>query len=166
MRVAWMLWGLLLCGPASALTGVVTHVTDGDTLWVRPDGHAPVKVRLQGIDAPERCQAWGSQSQQALSARVLHQRVQVRTRARDDYQRTIGVVQLGGTDVAAQLVRDGHAWSQRYRRSLGPYAQQEAEARSARRGLFAAAAAMEPRQFRKTHGPCPPPPSLKPRSTR
>jgi micrococcal nuclease len=156
--MCWLwLCALLLCGPAFAfddvLKGVVTHVTDGDTLWVRPEGAAPVKVRLQGIDAPERCQPWGVQSREALRARVLHRPVTVRTRARDDYQRTIGVVELDGHDVAAQLVRDGHAWSQRYRRSLGPYAAQEAEARSARRGLFAAPA-VEPRQFRKAHGPC------------
>ncbi len=145
--------GLVACGPAHALSGVVTHVTDGDTLWVRPQGHAPVKVRVQGIDAPERCQAWGPQAREALAARVLHRQVQVRTRAKDDYHRTIGTVELDGQDVAAWLVREGHAWSQRYRRSLGPYAAEEAEARQLHRGLFAAAA-IEPRDFRKAHGPC------------
>lgn len=153
MKRVFALWGLLLCGSASALTGVVTHVSDGDTLWVRPEGAAPVKVRLQGIDAPERCQPWGPQARQALSERVLHQRVRVRTRARDEYHRNIGVVELNGVDVARALVREGHAWSQRYRRSLGAYADLEAEARRARRGLFAAPA-IEPRAFRKAHGPC------------
>ena len=144
----------LLCAPAHALSGVVTHVTDGDTLWVRPEGGAPVKVRVQGIDAPERCQAWGPQSREALAARVLRRHVQVRTRAKDDYHRTIGTVELDGQDVAAWLVREGHAWSQRYRRSLGPYAAEEAEARRLHRGLFAAPAVVEPRDFRKAHGPC------------
>ncbi|HEY0818338.1 MAG TPA: thermonuclease family protein, partial [Rhizobacter sp.] len=77
-----------------------------------------------------------------------------RTRARDDYARTIGVVEVDGEDVAAWLVREGHAWSQRYRRSLGPYAEQEADARRLRRGLFAEPDAREPREFRKAHGPC------------
>jgi micrococcal nuclease len=143
----------LVCTSAQALSGVVTHVTDGDTLWVRPEGGAPVKVRLQGIDAPERCQAWGPQARDALAARVLRRQVQVHTRAKDDYHRTIGTVELDGQDVAAWLVREGHAWSQRYRRSLGPYAGEEAEARRSQRGLFAAPA-IEPRAFRKTHGPC------------
>lgn len=140
--------------PAFALSGVVSHVTDGDTLWVRPEGGAPVKVRLQGIDAPERCQAWGPQAREALAARVLHRQVQVRVRAKDDYQRTIGVVELDGQDVAAWLVREGHAWSQRYRKSLGPYAVQEGEARAAGRGLFASSAAVLPGDFRRLHGPC------------
>lgn len=144
----------LACASAHALSGVVTHVTDGDTLWVRPEGGAPVKVRVQGIDAPERCQAWGLQSREALAARVLHRHVQVRTRARDAYHRTIGSVALDGHDVAAWMVREGHAWSQRWRRSPGPYAAEEAEARRFQRGLFAAPAVVEPRQFRKAHGPC------------
>lgn len=158
MRGLCLLWVLLLCsGTAQALSGVVTRVADGDTLWVRPAGGKPVKVRLQGIDAPERCQAWGEQARAALASRVLHQQVAVRTRAYDDYQRAISQVTLHGEDVAAWMVREGHAWSYRYRRSLGPYAEQEQQARAARRGLFAQAA-VEPRVFRKTHGPCGPRP--------
>ena len=158
MRALCLCLALLLgSGTAQALSGVVIRVTDGDTLWVRPAGGKPVKVRLQGIDAPERCQPWGEQARAALASRVLHQQVNVRTRAHDDYQRAIALVTLHGDDVAAWLVREGHAWSYRYRRSLGPYAQQEQQARAARRGLFAQAA-VEPRVFRKTHGPCGPGP--------
>lgn len=154
MRRLLAFLALLACASAHALSGVVTHVTDGDTLWVRPEGAAPVKVRMQGIDAPERCQAWGAQAREALEARVLHRQVHVRTRAKDAYRRTIGTVSLDGHDMAAWMVREGHAWSQRYRRGLGPYAAEEAEARRLLRGLFAAPAAIEPRQFRKAHGPC------------
>ena len=154
MRALCLVWALLLCsGAAQALSGVVTRVADGDTLWVRPADGKPIKVRLQGIDAPERCQPWGEQARAALAARVLHRQVAVRTRAYDDYRRAIAHVELNGEDVAAWMVREGHAWSYRYRRSLGPYAEQEQQARAARRGLFAQAA-IEPRVFRKTHGPC------------
>lgn len=158
--VGLFLAGLAQCGPAwcapvQSLSGVVTRVTDGDTLWVRPGDAAPVKVRLQGIDAPERCQAWGVEARQALAARVLHRQVEVHTRAYDDYHRAIGRLHLDGEDVAAWMVREGHAWSYRWRRSPGPYAAQETEARQARRGLFAAPEAVEPREFRKVHGPCP-----------
>ena len=109
MRALAVLFALLACAPAHALSGVVTHVTDGDTLWVRPEAGRPVKVRLQGIDAPERCQARGAQSREALAGRVLHRQVDVRTRAKDDYRRTIGTVTLDGHDVAAWMVREGHA---------------------------------------------------------
>ena len=69
--VLWVL-GLVLSGTAHALSGIVTHVTDGDTIWVRPDepNRKPVKLRLVGIDAPERCQAWGAQATAALTSQV------------------------------------------------------------------------------------------------
>ena len=145
---------------ASDFAGVVTRVSDGDTVWVRPDGERrlPVKLRLQGIDAPERCQAWGEQSSAALSARVLGQRVEVHSRARDDYGRLLVELRLqsGGADIGAWMVDRGHAWSNRYRHHPGPYATQEAQARAARRGLFQDPHAELPRQFRKRHGPCGP----------
>lgn len=151
-----LLVGLLLAwaGAAQAWSGVVTRVSDGDTLWVRPAEGKPVKVRLVGIDAPERCQAWGPQSRAALSARLLHQTVELDVRARDDYQRLLATVQLRDENINAWLVSQGHAWSAHYRKSLGPYAAEEQRARSERRGLFADSQAMNPREFRKTHGPC------------
>ena len=146
-----------LAGTASAVSfdGEVTRVADGDSLWVRPaSGGEPVALRLQGIDAPEGCQAHGAEARAALARRVLHQAVTVQTRARDDYQRSVARVRHRGEDVGAWLVREGHAWSMRYRRSAGPYAEQEAQARLARRGLWSQANPVEPRQFRRQHGRC------------
>jgi micrococcal nuclease len=139
-------------------TAIVTHVSDGDTLWVRPldagGKRRSIKLRLQGIDAPERCQAWGPQAQLALSDKVLHKEVRLQTRGRDDHERVLGNVWLGGEDVSAWMVNHGHAWSYRYRKSAGPYAVQEKQARHNKRGLFADPRAVEPRQFRKNNGPC------------
>jgi micrococcal nuclease len=142
---------------ARTLQGVVTHVTDGDTLWLQADDASspPMKLRLQGIDAPERCQAWGAEASAALASRVLRRHVQVHTQAHDTYGRTIGRVTLAGEDIAAWMVLQGHAWSYRYRRSPGPYAAEEQQARAARRGLFADTKAVEPRTFRRVAGPCP-----------
>ena len=135
--------------------GIVSHVSDGDSLWVRPaSGGAPVEVRLQGIDAPEICQAFGRQAREALAARVLHRRVAVSSRARDDYQRLLGRVTIEGDDVAAWMVTKGYAWSYHYRRSRGPFAVHEANARRARLGLWTDGEAVEPRVFRKRHGSC------------
>jgi micrococcal nuclease len=143
--------------PAWALEGTVTHVTDGDTLWVRPAaGGKPVKLRLSGIDAPERCQAWGAESRRALAALVLKQAVRAEVVAHDQHGRRIGRLMRGGLDVGAGLVAAGHAWSQQFRGDPGPYAVQERQARQARRGLFAAARPERPGDFRKRHGPCPP----------
>ena len=149
------LLALFAATPACArpLNGVVNHVTDGDTLWVRPASGPPVQVRIQGLDAPELCQPFGPQARDALAARVLRRTVRVAIRARDGYQRSVGRIDLEGQDVGAWLVARGFAWSARYRGRSGPYAREEAQARQARLGLWAAGA-VEPRAFRRRHGSC------------
>lgn len=136
-----------------SLEGVVRHVTDGDTLWVQPAAGPALQIRIVGIDAPEICQPFGPQARDALAARVLHRPVLVATRARDVYHRTVGRVSMQGQDIGAWLVAGGYAWSPGYRHRPGPYAAEEAQARQARRGLWAAAAT-QPRVFRKSHGSC------------
>lgn len=152
---ALALLSLLACSAASAweLHGVVSHVTDGDTIWVRPAGGPAVPVRLQGIDAPEICQAFGRQSRDALATRLLRRPVQVTIRARDIHHRNVGRVESQGQDVGAWLVAGGYAWSTRSRNRAGSYADEQAQARQARRGLWAAAA-QEPRLFRRRNGGC------------
>ncbi len=150
---------LALASSAHATTefsGTVTYVSDGDTLWVQPEeGGPPRKLRIDGIDAPEICQAAGRTSRDALAGRALHRRVEARVRGHDDYGRGLARLRLDGEDLGARMVREGFAWSYRYRHSPGPYAAEEAAARNRRLGLFAAADPPErPRDFRQRHGPC------------
>jgi micrococcal nuclease len=141
---------------AKTLSGVVTHVSDGDTLWLAVDKNSkPIKVRLQGMDAPEICQAGGTQARDALRARLLHQKVRLSTRAKDDYKRTIGRVYHREEDVGQWQVSQGHAWSDSYQRRLGPYATEQTQAKAKRIGLWAqSSTSLEPRQFRKIYGIC------------
>lgn len=140
---------------STAWTGKVSHVSDGDTLWVRPQqGGAPRAVRIDGIDAPELCQAHGEQARAALVGRVLGQSVQVQTRRSDDYGRALARVSLQGQDIGRWLVTRGHAWSYRYQGRAGPYAVEEKQARTRGRGLFVQSRPENPRDFRKRHGPC------------
>ena len=141
--------------PSSQWVGMVTHVTDGDTLWVRKAGvPQPVKVRLEGVDAPEICQAHGRASRQALTDLVLNEVVVVQGKRRDSYGRLVARLSVHGDDVGSLLVAQGHAWSYHFRKDQGPYAAQETHARAARRGLFAQPGASQPRDFRKRHGSC------------
>jgi micrococcal nuclease len=135
--------------------GTVTRVVDGDTLWVNTSAsQPPLKVRIQGIDAPEICQLGGDQARDALKARVLGQKVTVMSGARDDYGRTLATVHLQGQDMGRWQVAQGHAWVYSYRARRVLYAQEFAQAQAARRGVFSAGQAEEPRLFRKRHGPC------------
>jgi micrococcal nuclease len=146
-----------LAAAAARFEGVVTHVTDGDSVWVRPaDGGAPREIRVNGIDAPEICQAFGAQARDALSHRVLHRRVVVVTHGDDDYHRTLARISLGREDVGAWMVKNGYAWSYHFRGNPGPYRHFEARARTARLGLWAEGRPEAPRDFRVRHGSCRP----------
>lgn len=137
------------------IDGTVTRVSDGDTLWVRPaDGGRPIKIRLDGVDAPEICQPGGREARNKLEQLVLRQPVTVEVRLRDDYGRRVATLRREGRDIGEQLVRQGLAWNYRYHGVPGPYAAAEGEARAARRGVFGDPAALPPREFRERHGPC------------
>jgi micrococcal nuclease len=154
----WLLAIALAASPhlqAASFRGTVSHVTDGDTLWVRPaGGGAPVEIRLLDLDAPEGCQRFGAEAKDALRRRVLNQPVRVRSRGIDDYQRQLAKVEHRGEDVGGWLVRHGYAWSASYRGKPGAYAGAEAQARGERKGLWAIPGAVEPRSFRKRFGRC------------
>ena len=158
LAAGWLLG--LSAAWASATDGAyrakVTRVFDGDTVWVRPaDGGRSRKLRIDGIDAPEICQTGGRAARDALERRLRNQTVQVRERARDVYGRPLASLTLNGDSVAGWMVLQGWAWSYRWHGDPGPYSSEEAAARRARRGVFAAGdTAMEPRQFRRRHGPC------------
>lgn len=146
-------------GGASApvvIVGQVSRVVDGDTLWVKTegDGEPPVVVRLEGIDAPESCQPGGADATAALTSLALGRNVSVRVAARDDHGRTVGKVYDGEKDLGDRMVRDGQAWSSRYQYDRGPYVAEERMALALKRGLHAAGNAVQPRDFRKQHGPC------------
>ena len=155
---AWLAALLLALAPAlhaATFSGTVTHVTDGDTLWVRPAaGGEPVQIRLVDLDAPEGCQTYGPEAKHALREHVLHQKVRVRTRGVDDYERVLARIDHRGQDVNAWLVRYGYAWSMSFHGKRGPYAALEEQARSERKGLWALPGATDPRSFRKRHGRC------------
>ena len=136
--------------------GWVSWVIDGDTVvLIRSGQSAPVKLRIEGIDAPETCQPGGTESRDALIRLALRKAVQVHDHGQDVYGRHIGRVSFEGGDLGAEMVRTGHAWAYRFRTGSGPYARLQREAQSHKSGMFAhGQAAMSPSLFRKFHGPC------------
>ena len=137
------------------LEGKVTRVTDGDSLWIELAAPgAPVELRLEGIDAPEICQAWGPEARQALADLVLDQQVSVKTVGRDTHGRTLGTLYLGTQNINKLMVQEGHAWSTRYKYDRGPYVADERMAKALSRGLNRDGGAILPRDFRQLNGPC------------
>jgi Micrococcal nuclease (thermonuclease) homologs len=165
LRVALLATGLLMA-PAAALAaqaaaelrGRAERVVDGDTLWLVPsDGGRALKLRLQGLDAPELCQPWGPQARDALRALVQGRELRVHVVTRDDYGRLLArVADAQGRDLGEELVRQGAAWNDGWHRRPGPYAAAERAARALGLGLHADPAALTPREFRHRQGPCVP----------
>lgn len=123
--------------PQPILTGTVTKVVDADTIDVQLTS-GPIRIRLYGIDAPERSQPWGSEATEFLSGKILHQIIELEPFQQDRYERMIAIVHKGDVNVNAELVRLGHAWAFRkyLKRTDTDYCNCEAEARAAKRGLW------------------------------
>ncbi|WP_416546316.1 thermonuclease family protein [Limnohabitans sp. DCL3] len=153
----WVLTlGSVASQAAEIWTGWVSWVMDGDTvLLVREGQHAPIKLRIDGIDAPETCQPGGAESRDELMRMVLRKSVQVVDLGQDVYGRQIGRLTLNGVDLGAEMVRSGRAWAYRFRTGQGPYALLQRQAQKQKMGVFAVSeAAMSPPIFRKFHGIC------------
>lgn len=153
------------------VTGHISWVSDGDTLWLHPDAgqdlgpirlnKGRVKLRLEAIDAPESCQAGGATATTALRTKTLGQAVRVELLQRDQYGRWLARLYLPAPhpapaeDINAWLVAQGQAWDYPFAQSQsGRYAPLQAQARSAKRGLWAQPEPIPPRQFRRQHGSC------------
>lgn len=143
---------------ASSQTSHVTvqRVVDGDTVWVYRDNPSHVlKIRLLGIDAPERCQDWGKQSRKALHSRLRGRTVELEQHGTDKYERILAVLYLDGEDINAWLVREGHAWAGRWKGSPQHYEREEWDAQQNRRGLWSQPDTPEyPRDFRRSGVQC------------
>lgn len=145
---------LALTVHAELLPGRVVGVSDGDTITLLDSNHSQHKIRLTGIDAPEKKQAFGQASKKSLSDIVFNQNIVVLWEKRDRYKRILGKVLLNGQDVCLEQVKRGMAWHyKKYQRDQNPedkaaYALAENKARDLRLGLWAHEAPIEPAQFR------------------
>ena len=131
-------------------SGRVVGVADGDTITVLKD-KTPVKVRLNGIDAPEKKQAFGARAKQFTSKSAFGKVVTIRERGRDKYGRTVADVILpGGAVLNRELVKAGLAWHYvKYAPRDEALRELEWEARLEKRGLWADKDPVPPWCYRK-----------------
>ena len=146
------------------ITGRVVAVTDGDTIKVLDGSNTEHKVRLTGIDAPERGQPFGTASTKHLASLVAGKQVFVESSKNDRYGRVLGKVWVQPADCPscgktldanhAQILV-GMAWWYRYyaneqsEEDRGRYESAEDEARAKKWGLWADANPIEPYDWRK-----------------
>ena len=140
---------------AKTMEGLVVGVADGDTITVLDPQKNTYKIRLQGIDAPEKKQAFGEKSKQSLHDLVHGKQVHIEYDKEDKYGRTVGKVTLGDLDVCLQQLVLGMAWHyKKYQNEQSAtdravYSETESKSKSLRLGLWADDAPMPPWEFRK-----------------
>jgi endonuclease YncB( thermonuclease family) len=140
---------------ADTLTGRVVRVTDGDTIVVLDASIVQHKIRLTGIDAPERSQAFGTKSKEHLSDLVAGKSVVVDYNKYDRYHRILGKVLMNGEDVNLEQLEAGLAWH--YKKYQGEqssservkYSDAELEARRHKLGLWHDPNPMPPWEYRQ-----------------
>ena len=138
----------------ASIEGQIVGVSDGDTVTLLDAQKKQWKIRLLGIDAPEKKQAFGQRSKQHLSDLVFNKQVVVEYYKRDRYGRTLGKLLVDGADVNLEQVKAGMAWHyKRYEKEQPPdervsYAEAEERARAGRKGLWVDAEPVPPWDWR------------------
>jgi endonuclease YncB( thermonuclease family) len=135
--------------PHYTLTGKVVAIADGDTLTILDESKTQHKIRLAGIDAPEKGQPFGTKAREALGDKVFQQSVRVDVIDVDRYHREVGRIFLGDRFVNMEMVRDGFAWRYVQYDKPGEFRAAEADAREHRRGLWSDPNPMPPWEWRK-----------------
>ena len=114
----------------------VIGVSDGDTIKVLR-GKEQITIRLEGIDAPELRQSFGTRSKQALSTMAFGATVKIRKTGEDRFGRALGFVEANGVDVNSKMVEDGWAWHFKKYSDDQKLADLEKRARESKKGLWA-----------------------------
>lgn len=138
----------------------VVKIDDGDTVTVRKDDNTQEKVRLASIDAPESDQPYGTEAKDTLANLVFNQPVRVEVVDADhdgqmlgtvwvDNLKRVGTVWVVHLNANAEMVRQGYAWVYRKYSQDHALLRLEAEARDARRGLWADPEPVPPWEWRR-----------------
>jgi len=133
---------LTISAHAAELRGNVVSVSDGDTVTILDAGRHQHKVRLAGIDAPEKAQEFGKTSKQRLSEQIFGQNVVVIWEKHDRYGRIIGKILLNDIDICLEQIKQGMAWHYKQYQKDQPskdreeYSDAETFARNAYKGLW------------------------------
>ena len=150
-----LIFSVCTASASKIIQGKVVSDADGDTITVLDAEKNQHKIRLQGIDAPEKAQAFGAKSKQALYEMVHGKTVQVSFEKSDKYGRILGKVLLDGQDICHQQIKAGLAWHYKKYQNQQPlvdrdaYSASETAAKNEKLGLWSDPRPVAPWDFRK-----------------
>jgi endonuclease YncB( thermonuclease family) len=142
---------ILWAGAAAAADPVewrVVNVADGDTITCLDEGNTQHRVRLQGIDAPERGQPFGNVARDRMATLAKGKTATIYAHGNDRYGRVLATVEIEGDDLGRKLVAEGLAWHYVRYSDDQALAAAERDARAAGRGLWADAHPVPPWEWR------------------
>jgi len=130
--------------------GKVVKVADGDTFTLLDKNNKQIRVRLHGIDAPERGQDFGNVAREKLSELVFGKEVIIEKKDTDRYGRMIAIVYVNDTiSVNERMLQEGLAWHYKEYDNNEAWAELEKQAKREKRGLWRQPKAIAPWQWRK-----------------
>ena len=132
------------------LEGKVVRISDGDTVTIETDNGTRVKIRLNGIDAPESGQEFGQESRAKIAELIDGKDVSVKTHSHDRYNRVLGEIFLDGRNINLTMVQEGCAWHYvKYAPNDKELAKAQQQAMEAHKGLWTNPNAVPPWEYRK-----------------
>lgn len=141
----------LLLISSSAFTqmkGKVVSITDGDTFVILNDQKEQIKIRLHGIDAPEKKQDFGTVAKNYLSSLIYNKEITIDYKNLDRYGRTIGIVFIEQLNVNEKMLEEGMAWHFKKYDKNSDWAALEDKAKEAKKGLWLQPNAIAPWEWR------------------
>lgn len=135
--------------PLIVLSGKVTRIIDGDTFDLLTASKTTVRVRMRGIDCPERKQDFYQAAKNALALYIFQKEVKIVSSHRDRNRRLIATVFSGGRNINLAMVKEGYAWHYRKYSNDRDLAAAESQARAAAKGLWSGKNVIAPWRFRE-----------------
>lgn len=134
----------------STYKGTIVGVSDGDTIKLLTSDFTEIKIRLEGIDCPEKNQAFGQKAKQFTSDLCFGKQVSFQKTGQDRYGRSLGYIILpDGRNLNKEILRAGYAWHYKKYNQSKELSDLETKAKAAKKGLWSDQNAMAPWEFRK-----------------
>jgi micrococcal nuclease len=134
---------------AGTIEGKVVSITDGDTFILLTKDKSQKKIRLYGIDCPEKRQPFGSVAKDKLSELIFGKQVNVQVKGLDRWKRTVGTVFFDGENINERMLQEGMAWHFTRYDDKPSWSLMESEARTKRIGLWSDDNVTPPWEWRK-----------------
>ena len=147
-----LLFSLATVCSAQRFNVKVVSISDGDTFTGLNSDNLQIKIRIYGIDAPEKKQAFGNKSKECLSSYIFGKTVTVDVQSQDSWGRYIAYVYTpDGRDVSLLMLQEGMAWHFVKYDNTSRYSSAEIDARRLKKGLWSDKYPVAPWDFRASN---------------